>query len=34
MFFRAVALGMIKVDDSKGQPYWTFNFPGDIEPYM
>lgn len=31
MFFRSVALGMIKIDDSKGQPYWSFKLPGDTE---
>jgi hypothetical protein len=31
MFFRAVALGMIKVDDTKGQPYWAFKLPDDKE---
>jgi len=32
MFFRAIALGMLKVDDSKGQPFWSFKLPGDTEP--
>lgn len=32
MFFRAVALGFISVDDSKGQPYWVYKLPGDAEP--
>jgi hypothetical protein len=32
MFFRAIALGFLKVDDSKGQPFWAFKLPGDTEP--
>jgi len=31
MFFRALALGMIKVDESKGQPFWSFKLPDDNE---
>ena len=32
MFFRAIALGMLKFDDSKGQPFWSFKLPGDTDP--
>ena len=32
MFFRAIALGFLKEDDSKGQPFWAFKLPGDAEP--
>lgn len=32
MFFRAAALGFVAVDESKGQPFWTFQMPGETEP--
>ncbi len=33
MFFRAYALGFIKIDESKGgQPYWAYQLPKDKEP--
>ncbi len=32
MFFHAIALGMIEVDNTKEGPYWTFKLPDDREP--
>ncbi len=32
MFFRSIALGFLKEDDSKGQPFWAFKLPDDVEP--
>ena len=32
MFFRAIALGFIRVEESKGQPYWVYQLKDDTEP--
>jgi hypothetical protein len=34
MFFRAAALGYIRLDDSKQQPVWVFQLPTDAEPML
>ncbi len=32
MFFRAKALGFIRLEENQGQPYWVYQLPGGNEP--